>query len=477
MWRPKLHSPVKVFVHGVGFDKIVDLSKFVYQLSKEQVARLQSLCYFSTLCTISDPEESIKKTLNKHTLNFVISSKAQSYRISHGWILLPNFPKNSQDFQNAIASLTKSPATDDSETVIDRRKASLSKAVEQIQVPIVDVVLGKEESAAIESGIIKPLSHRVDASSNANVLEENVLTIPPVIIPNKVASMKLKATSSEFVPYKKRAAEHLPGLIKNFTKIRFEVTPDSYTAMLTRFSELLQSGVEYVALDCEMTGLYTREDEAEHSKDLSLMRIDNTSKLIRAVGKNLMFQLGLTVKTLDGQYFIWSFFTAPNLTEESFTPKTFEFIFLKPHSNESFEADMSVIQNKINHIASQSVSVAPFLSRMFILRTPIVLFSGYVDLMHILKASNCEYRLTHEQVQEQLECNFYDVKLIAKRLLKSPYSLELLLQKLYPGLKLDKTLLHDASYDSLLTALAFENLRRVYGNEHMIERVLFNYES
>ena len=286
------------------------------------------------------------------------------------------------------------------------------------------------------------------------------------------ARIQLKATSNEFVP----KMTTISWLFDNFVKIRSKVKPGNHNALLDKFSIIIQSGVEYVALDCEMTGLYTREDEAVHSHDLSQMHVNNTSKLMKAVDKNLMFQLGLTVKMTDGQFFVWSFYTAPNLTKDSFTPETFKFLFLKPHSNESSKADMPAILNKISHIASRSVSVAPFLSWIFFLRIPIVLFSGYVDLMHVLKATNRQYRLTHEEIQKHLECKFYDVKLIAKRLLKSPYSLELLMQKLYPGLTLDKKQLHDASYDSLLTALAFDKLKEEHGAERMIKQVLFNYD-
>ena len=512
VWRPKVHTPIRVFVKGATMDEIARLKGFVFQLTNEKIARLQSLCYFSNLAvTISG--KALEHLISRRSLKFEISAKAQSYHVYQGWIQIPCFPKAFQEFSDAIAPLlSEFPVTSNSVSTVysnaakKTTKAKLIKGKDAVRAKTVlpkdDKVFGKEEfeediePKEIESTTISKLevsedNYQVASSTMKNVApkvssllanssnqsqEENVLNIPSINIPNKFSSTDLKATSTEFVPLKKRATEHLSGFINNFSKIRFEVTPDNYKDMLARFSELLQSGVEYVALDCEMTGLYTREDEAVHSIDPSQMHVNNTPKLIRAVDKNMMFQLGLTVKTKDKQFSIWSFYTAPTLTEESFTPETFKFLFLKPRDKKDPLVDMPVIQSRIKHIASHSVDAAPFLNCMFHLRTTIVLFSGYVDLMHVLKASKREYSFSHEEIQKQLGCSIYDIKLIAKRILNRSTSLEFLTKELYSDVELDLRHLHDASYDSLLTALVFDKLKNKYGAEKMIQNVLFNYE-
>ena len=511
-WRPKLHSPIKIYAN-VKKEDFKTLRQYVYQLTEEQVARLQSLIYCSNLAP-TDSGKYISREISKRTLKFLISPEHAKYQIERGWIQIPSYPENLKQFSDAIASLTDSQVTVTSvpltlSITVSLKKRNLSKENEEVLLDTglpADCIASTTEDLKKDNGIevleitnsneLNVIGKRVDGEKaplpssdmKADVFpngsdfsqlvassDDNGATNISEKVSNNNSSMELKATSTPFVPMRKRLS--LSGFIRNFTKIRFEVTPDNYKAMLARFSQLIQSGVEYVALDCEMTGLYTREDEAEHCRDPSQVPLDNTKKLMKAVDKNLMFQLGLTVKTLDGQFSGWSFFTAPKLTKESFTPETFKFLFLKPRGiNESFGVDLPAILHKINHFANHSVAVAPFLSWIFFLRIPIVLFSNYVDLMHVLKASNREYNYTHEEVQKQLECNFFDIKLIAKACLKASFSLELLLQKLYPGLTLDKNQLHDASYDSLLTALAFEKLKRIYGKEHMIARVLFNYE-
>ena len=75
-----------------------------------------------------------------------------------------------------------------------------------------------------------------------------------------------------------------------------------------------------------------------------------------------------------------------------------------------------------------------------------------------------------------MENDFYDVKQIALNILHKTQSLELLVQELYDGLEINREQLHDASFDSFLTALAFDRLKKTYGTDRMTKRLLFNFE-
>ena len=529
VWRPKVHTPVRVFVKGATMDEISRLKGFVFQLTNEKIARLQSLCYFSNLAvTISG--KALEHLISRRTLKFEISTKAQTYQVHQGWIQMPCFPKAFQEFSDAIAPLlSELPVTSNSvstvysnaakkttkarvvsvkpRTVLSKEEKALGKekSEEEIELrerisessemgkvlqshcqAVVPIAASKEklDSHLKDSLTCKTTSHQQfnstalhlqNTSTSTNLKEEKIVSSSPV---TGVILKKLKADSPEFVPKENDETSGQLSILKNTTKKRFNVTRSNCKQMLADFDQLLSKGLEYVALDCEMTGLYTRAHEAEHSRDQSLRKVGNTMKLIAAMDENTMFQLGLTVKTRNGEFYIWNFFTDPTLSTESFTPETFNFLFLKQlEGRKPSEAELFEIENKIQGIARDSVSVAPFLSRLFRLRVPLILFSGYVDLMHLLKACGRHFKLTHEQIQEQMKVDFYDIKLIAKLILKRSSSLESLLKELYDGLNLDMENMHDASYDSFLTALAYDKLKEVFGKDCMLKQVLFNYET
>ena len=476
VWRPKLHTPIRVFVGGVTMDQIAQLKNYVLQLTTEQIARLQSLCYFSSLA-LTNPDKSLKRPISRRTLRFIISSSLKSIRIENGMIMISAFPKSFQEFSNAIAILTESQAKDDSESVVITNSARTAKRA-KVPKDKDEIKVGtniSEENEPLEKVALDVNVATVtclQATSELNAIEA-VLTVEN----SDSSSTPMKAFSASFSPKKGAENGSLLNYLNDFPKIRHQVTLENYKDMFLKYCSLLQSGVEYIALDCEMTGLYTKEDEAAHLRDQSLRWVDNEKQLIRAMDENMMFQLGLTIKARNGQLHIWSFFTAPDLSEKSFTPETFKFLFLNSHnSHAASDVKMCAALNKISQIAKQSVPVAPFLFPIFLHHIPIVLFSGYVDLMHVLKASGRKYKLTHEEIERQLECPFIDIKLNAKMIMKRSASLESLMQELYAGLNYDKQHLHDASYDSLLTALAFERLKAVHGPLLFINQVLFNYE-
>ena len=570
IWRPKLYTPIRVYGKGkeMSIKKITEITEFVYDLTKEQVARLQSLCYYSSF-------NSTKRNL----LKFDVSSEYLKYQVNNGWIQIPQFPKTFGEFSDAIAALTNSLATTSSEVIgraamrsnvskflnVQRTTAApvdsnslatssvhavslLDASNTKADVPLlVSSLLGNSSSQqqmtlqlkdfrtspnAVEAN--KSAFNQSNSSNTSSLIEtttpltiksnntvaelkaESVVFVPetdrslgflknskspniietkkseynhsnssksaatslietttksPLAIKSDTTVSKLKADSTIYVPETNRVLT----LLDSFTKMKHSVTPSNYKQKMSEFSHLLQSGVEYIALDCEMTGLYTREDEEEHMNDRSLVSVDNTNKLIEAVGQNTMFQLGLTVKTLDGKFSVWSFYTAPYLSVLSFTPATFNFLFAT--NEEPSEEEMSDIEAKIRNIASNYVSVYDLLVKIFSSKIPLILFSGFVDLMHVRKAVNQPYMLKHQDFELHLESDFYDVKQIALNILHKSQSLELLVQELYDGLKMNADHLHDASFDSLLTALAFDKLKKKYGADRMTKRLLFNYEN
>ena len=487
VWRPKLHTPVRVFLSGATMSKIAELKEYVFQLKKEQVARLQSLCYFSNL---SSTNPDLKRAISRRTLKFIIAASIKSYQIENGMIKITAFPKSFLEFSNAISILTESAKTDISEglshttkkTKVNKVKEE-SQAEESIQANKGDddkseikhqEIATKDDLDQVEENVQKtsPLADsKIIEKASSNVSNQlrntSIQQNPPVTSDQLNQSSHWKVDSPVFVPKNSDKTEHISAILKNFTQIRHFVTPSNYKEKLDEFRKFLRNGVEYIALDCEMTGLYTKSDEAEHSKNRVLMLKNNTKKLMEAVDHNMMFQLGLTVKTVDKKFSVWSFYTAPSLTVESFTPETFKFLFSKSQ-------DVEV--SKISNIAMNSVSVEHFLLHIFTQNIPLVLFSGYVDLMHVRKAANLFYFWKHEDFQKGMECDFYDVKQIALNILHKAQSLELLLQELYDRPDLDKEHLHDASFDSSLTALAFDRLKETYGADRMVKRVLFNYE-
>ena len=503
VWRPKLYTPIRIFVRGVTLGQIADLRSYVFQLTREQVARLQSLCYYSNLAP-KNPDKFLNRAISKRTLKFVISSGLKVYQVSHGWIQMSSFPKAFKEFSSEVATLTESPVTDNIVSSVITNYARTAKIKEKFQKaypikPNNDVEVEKEESeddfktkqqettddhinnAAHATLLLTACkstdnAHLNDSSLLGNSSNQHCTT--DVFLDNSSSAVQLKVTSPVFIPKKSEKNEHSEGhlhVLENFTQVRQMVTLSNYLQKLLEFHQLLKSGVEYVALDCEMTGLYTVADEEVHRKDKSSVRVDNTEKLMKAVEQNLMFQLGLTVKTKEGKFSVWSFYTAPSLTVHSFTPDTFNFFFNK---NKSLtEVELGQIHATVTSIAMSSVSVDHFLAPLFSLKTPLVLFSGYVDLMHVRKAANQPYVGKHEDFQKHLDNDFCDVKQITLEIMDRPLSLELLMKELYPGLEMSKKHLHDASFDSLLTALAFDKLKGKYGVDRMTKRLLFNFEN
>ena len=120
-------------------------------------------------------------------------------------------------------------------------------------------------------------------------------------------------------------------MYSKFELITNRIYSTSFESCFSRLKHLLQNDlVEYIALDCEMTGLYTVADDERHSLSTGTVFKDNTKQIMDGAKVNSIFQLGLVIKVRQGGWSTWTFHTAPELTKESFTPSTFKFLFENP---------------------------------------------------------------------------------------------------------------------------------------------------
>ena len=217
--------------------------------------------------------------------------------------------------------------------------------------------------------------------------------------------------------------------------------------MFQALKELLSNGsVQYIALDCEMTSLYTLEDEIAHLQNPDSLRINNTEKLIKAAQLHDIFQLGLAIKTYNGEWSVWSINTKSDLSKDSFSPATLKYLFKDAN-----------VDAKITNIRNTSVDPKEIISLLLEKKSTLVVFSGYVDLMHLLKRSGKPSALNHNEMEQAFGGQvLWDVKYIAMQSSELSYkSLEFLVTHLF-NLELPESKLHDASFDALLTAMAYD---------------------
>lgn len=83
--------------------------------------------------------------------------------------------------------------------------------------------------------------------------------------------------------------------------------------------------------------------------------------------------------------------------------------------------------------------------------------------------------MTHEQLQRFFPFNFFDIKYLAEAFFNfSNASLDMLLSKFYDVSDLKQH--NDASFDTLLTAIVYEKLKAVFGEDIDTKaRFLFKY--
>lgn len=285
---------------------------------------------------------------------------------------------------------------------------------------------------------------------------------------------------------------HHESYLKNFNVIRHEITYRNYEQNLSEFLRLFERGVEYVAIDAEMTGIYTRMDEDLHLRKWDIEENDNVNKIVRGVRENRMFQLGLTIKTRDGHLSIWSFYLCPDLVPESFSNGSFNHMFIK-HSRVqgSYEDKVADALIRIQGYANKAikpVELEPFLKILFARKPTLIFFSGVLDYLNLFKAAKKSLAKTHKNLLKNSPLNdydlsmsspfnFYDTKYIEEHLNNSGVSLERLFLKLFDMVEMEQNYLHDASFDSLLTALVFEKMKAQLGEDRLrkFAKRLFKY--
>ena len=281
---------------------------------------------------------------------------------------------------------------------------------------------------------------------------------------------------------------NLVSMYTNFEVLVKQIYPRDFEACFNYLKHmLLNYQVEYIAFDCEMTGLYTVNDDERHSRDYNTLFTNNTKQLKDGTKTNSVFHLGLVIKIRQGGWIIWSFHTAPELTKESFTPSTFKFLFEAPLSERypqaSSEAIASMISTKLKTISSTSISQRQFASLAGLLLNsyvPFIVFSGYADLLYLFKAIGTSVdELDHYAIQAQLPNRIFDIKSVCMSasisIVRKP-SLSTYFHAFYSNLKENSVSLHNASFDAVLTAMLFEALKVRYPIELRTKNGLFNYE-
>ena len=272
--------------------------------------------------------------------------------------------------------------------------------------------------------------------------------------PNLIRSISKQATKN-VMKVKKPLYKSIRDIrvLSKFEDNRNCITPENYSEMFEALKELLSSGnVQYVALDCEMTSLYTLDDEEAHLKNPGSVRSNNTEKLINAAQSHDIFQLGLVIKTLNGEWSIWSINTKSDLSKDSLSPATLKFLFKGAN-----------VDAKLTNIRNTSIDPKEIISLLFEKKTTLVVFSGYVDLMHLLKRSGRPFALNHFDMEQTFGVQvLWDVKYIASQSSELRFkSLEFLVTHLL-NLELPEEKLHDASFDALLTAMIYDYFVRLH---------------
>lgn len=264
-------------------------------------------------------------------------------------------------------------------------------------------------------------------------------------------------------------------LVSNFEVFKYNVTQENVNSACYHLRSLLQSGnVEYIALDCEMTGLYTQQAEAAFKRgEVKRTAEVNVHNLIEGAMVNNMFQLGLAVKTRDGKISVWSIYTTPNLQQSDFTTGTFDYLFTESLEKEFPELPEEEIQNmvieKMERIRRMSIRPDEYLRSIISLvlggQAPLIVFSGYTDFLHLFKTIGERFDLNHEGIQfilkNNMDTRFCDIKITTAQFseTKDGNKLEHLVENFGIVPVFQKSNLHDASFDALLTAICYDYFR------------------
>ena len=469
-WKPKV-KPMSVLFETQSPSFNVELRDFLWSLDSLVLARLQSLIFFSTRTGKIGKKGQIMMTI-------ALEPSRSSCAIDSGILIIPQFEDKELLKKQVIELLEndnpleeKKPKYNDNRKEKSREKSNPAKD-KKVKGEKKDERPRIQKKCDGKDVLLQPQKKtKVDictSSSSLDNVSTNTVTIRPFVF---------------------QKTTELESLYTKFDVTLSQILPNKFEAGFNQLKTMISSGlVEYIAIDCEMTGLYTVDDDELHKRDHSTLFKNNTKQLKDGAKVNSVFQLGLVIKTRKGEWSIWSFNTAPQLTKDSFTPSTFKFLFEDPligqNSNISSDELTTAISSKLKEISSSSISHEQLASLAALLMNgdhSLIVYSGYADLLYLFKAIGRNVdELDHQVIQTQLSNRIYDLKSVCLAasitgVVGRP-SVSAYFTACYSNLKENKHSLHNASFDAVLTAMLYEALKIIRPVELQTAKGLFNFE-
>ena len=475
IWKPKVR-PMSVQFENHPLSVSLEAKDLLLSLDSLDLARLQSLIFYS-----SRSERIGKK--GKITVTVSLDSNRQTCAIHLGSLVIPQFTDKVL-LKEQIVELLKNdnPFEEKRSRYNDSRKEKK------------EIVLKPKDLNGNESKISKQINANDKRPQPHKRTKTGIPSLNHSSSAHTTTSTTLRTltqpTGYQFIknPFIYHETSVMESMYTMFELLVNKINSNSFESFFNRLECLLQNDlVEYIALDCEMTGLYTVEDDKRHSLNTETVFMNNTKQIKDGAKVNSVFQLGLVIKIRHGGWSIWNFHTAPELTKESFTPSTFKFLLEKPltekHPEASSDAISNMISEKLKTIRSSSIchqqlaSLADLLINSF---TPFIVYSGFADLLHLFKTIGRSVdELDHDVIQGYLCNRIYDLKsvcLSAPIYVAGKPSLSTYFHSLYPHLPENKSSLHNAAFDALLTAMLYEALKNRHPLELDTRNGLFSFE-
>lgn len=426
LFKLKLKRPVQFLLDKQSLENMKYVRNTLLELSELNLARLQSLL---TLSASLLPADSFERR-NARLIRIRVDNKLDKCIVTKGWLYIPQFEdadKLKFDISNFLT-----------DNVTDKFSSRTSLSIEGI--------IG--DSPKISPNVVK----KKKVKEVEKVVKVSVAPPAPEIT--------LKSCNDALF------------MISNFEKYVNQVTPENFRSMISVLYSILQSDdVEFVAFDCEMTSLYTQEDEDEfriirNGQAPTMPEKSSIQKIIDGVEAHNIFQLGLVIKMRSGDWSILNFYTAPVLEREHFTKGTLKFLFTDPLSKKHPGVDVNyLIDKEIEDIRTVSIDpdsqLREVVHLIFASKAPIVTFSGYVDFLHLFKATGIDFNLNHFEVKEKLQHDlkreFWDVKFYIVSPISPVEKPSLVnLIKHHGIVQVADDKLHNAAFDALLTAALHE---------------------
>ena len=511
IWKPKV-KPMSVQFENQSLSASVELRDFLLSLDSLDLARLQSLIYYSTGTGKTGKKGQIVITV-------ALDRSRQTCAIKSGLIVISQF-KDKELLKKQITELLendytfeekkvryndsrkeknensdKSKELNDNESKKPKRAKAIDGKPQPQKRPKLDVATSSKQPTSAQT---------TTTTTTTTTLTTTTQTTPEAdfqFITNSKSAKDTESTVPQWKVEKNLEMQPInnPLIYRETVKLEFlytkfeiivnKIYPHNFESCFNRLDYLLKNNlVEYIALDCEMTGLYTFNDDERHSRDIGTLYKNNTKQLKEGAKVNSVFQLGIVMKTRQGGWSIWSFYTAPHLTKESFITSTFKFLFEDPLKEQnpslSSEKVASMISAKLQTISSSSISQQQLASLSGLLLSssaPFIVFSGYADMLHLFKAVGRNIDgLNHKDIQAQLRDRIYDLKSVCLSAFINGLkqrSLSAFFLSFYPDLEENNSSLHNASFDAVLTAMLYEALKANHSEVLRTKNGLFNFGS